>query len=89
MCFSTVVFGLLKPVFPVLLKVHAFTKNVVFTHVPSGLLILGVLVNGFRRKVVDYLFFSKLCVSLLKGGFARMFQQSGPDAAFSKGFVFS
>ena len=56
MCFSTVVFGLLKPVFPVLLKVNAFAKNVVFTHVPSGLLILGVLVNGFRRKVGFSLF---------------------------------
>ena len=88
MCFSKAVVGLLKPVSPVLLKVNAFTKHVVFTHVPSGLLILGVLVNGFRRKVVDYLCFSKLCFSFLKGGFARMFQQSGPDAAFSKWFCF-
>jgi hypothetical protein len=56
------------------------------THVPSGLLILGVLVNGFRRKVVDSLCFSKLCFSLLNGGFGRMFQQSGLGAAFSKWF---
>ena len=86
MCFSKAVFALLKTVFPVLLKVNTLTKNVVVTHVPSGLLILGVLVNGFRRTVVDSLCFSKLCVSLLKGGFARMFQQSGPDAAFSRWF---
>ena len=48
--------------------------------------VCSFLVDGFRRKVVDSLCFIKSCVSLLNGGFARMFQQSGPDAAFSKWF---